>query len=112
MVVLAQTVLNQWRSVQDKSQDSSLGLMSVDDGAEHWRKPSASTIKINTYAATFSNPGQFSFALVARDHTGSLQEARSFCRTGTVQPEIAEAMGIREALSWIKSTLWSKVIIE
>ena len=36
VVVLAQTVLNQWKSVQDRTQDSSLSLLSVDDGTEHW----------------------------------------------------------------------------
>ena len=39
-------------------------------------------------------------------------EAHSFCKSGTSSPELAEAMGIREALSWIKSTHWSNVIIE
>ena len=80
-------------------QDSSLDLLSVDDGNERWRQPTVGMIKINTDVAIFSSLDRFSFAVVARDHTGSLLEARSSCKSGTVSPEIAEVMGIREALS-------------
>ena len=44
-----------------------------------------------------------------QDHT---LEAISCCRNGVVSPELAEAMGMREALSWIKKKAWDKVTIE
>lgn len=49
------------------------------------------TIKVNCDAALF--------AFVARDHRGEVVDARSKCSLGRVAPEIAEAIGIREALS-------------
>lgn len=59
-------------------------------------------VKINTDAAIFSDTNRFSHAQVVRDHNGELVEAMSRCHQGTISPETAEAMGIREALSWIK----------
>lgn len=112
IVVLAQTVLSQWKSVHDKTQDTTLGLLNLEDGDDRWNAPSEETIKINTDAALFVNPPSFSFAMIARNHAGRLQEARSSCRLGSVSPEIAEAIGIKEALSWVKSSRWNNVVIE
>uniref|UniRef100_A0A803NUV7 RNase H type-1 domain-containing protein n=1 Tax=Cannabis sativa TaxID=3483 RepID=A0A803NUV7_CANSA len=39
-------------------------------------------------------------------------EAISSCRTDVVTPELAEAMGVREALSWLKKKGWNRVTIE
>ncbi|XP_062080209.1 uncharacterized protein LOC133784961 [Humulus lupulus] len=55
---------------------------------------------------------RFSFALVARNQEGGLLEARASCIGGLVEPEFAEAIGIREALSWIKDKNWHKVEVE
>ncbi|KAL8106674.1 hypothetical protein AgCh_023430 [Apium graveolens] len=41
-------------------------------------------------------------AMVVRDHYGNLVEAKSRCYQGLVSPDLAEAMGIREAQSWVK----------
>lgn len=50
--------------------------------------------------------------MVARDHEGKLVEAISSCKRGRVDPELAEAIGIREALSWIKVKAWPSVVLE
>ena len=49
---------------------------------------------------------------LARDNTGLLLEARSWFRHGIVDPTLAEVIGIREALSWIKTKDWATVILE
>uniref|UniRef100_A0A803QK79 Reverse transcriptase n=1 Tax=Cannabis sativa TaxID=3483 RepID=A0A803QK79_CANSA len=46
------------------------------------------------------------------DASGHALEAISCCKPGTVTPEIAEAMGVREALSWLKKKGWNRVTIE
>uniref|UniRef100_A0A803NTG1 Reverse transcriptase n=1 Tax=Cannabis sativa TaxID=3483 RepID=A0A803NTG1_CANSA len=42
----------------------------------------------------------------------TLVEAISCCWPGLDAPEMAEVMGVREALSWIKKKLWQSVIVE
>lgn len=69
-------------------------------------------IKINVDAALFEDLGNYSFGCVARNGSGDLVEAISVCRAGSLDPETVEALGVREALSWIKQKLWKKVIIE
>lgn len=112
VVESAKSVLDQWRSVQDNSFDIYLGHMTQDDGHEHWRLPQYNRIKVNTDAAIFESSNKYSYAFVARNHDGQLVEARSRCIQGKVSPEIAEAFGIREALSWIKGTNQSEVDVE
>ncbi|XP_060972201.1 uncharacterized protein LOC133038159 [Cannabis sativa] len=112
VVMLAQTVLNQWLYAQDKNFDPSLGLLYPEDGNEHWTPPNVDTIKINTDAAIFSSTNRYSYSCVARSHLGILLEAKAKCVRGVVSPEVAEAIGIHEALSWIKDKQWSRVVIE
>ena len=69
-------------------------------------------LKLNIDASLFILPNRFSFALVVRDHLGQLVEARASCREGLVSPDVAEAIGLKEALSWIKDNSWSNVVVE
>ncbi|KAM6550825.1 hypothetical protein CsatB_000633 [Cannabis sativa] len=75
VVTLANIVLNQWQTAQDKTQDISLGFMNSEDGDEHWRTPNAKTIKVNTDVVIFEQSQCFSYSLVAQNHTGRLEEA-------------------------------------
>ena len=82
--------------------------MEMSTGTNH-----LSTIfKINTDAAIFEETNSYSFTWIARYHEGSLVEACSKCLRGTPSPELAEVMGIREALSWVMSKDQKNVIIE
>ncbi|KAL8149999.1 hypothetical protein AgCh_006858 [Apium graveolens] len=112
VVESATTVLNQWRSVQDKSFDNFLGYMSQDDGHEHWKLPQSDKVKINSDAAIFEHDNCYSHAFVVRNHHGQLIEARSKCMQGKISPELAEAIGVREALSWVKDMRYQNVEIE
>lgn len=90
-------------SAQDRSFDHcSLGFMQQ-DGDEHWVLPTDNK-KVNRRCDIY--------AFVVRNHDGMLIEARSSCRPGHISPEIAEAMGIREALSWIKNQNERDVVVE
>uniref|UniRef100_A0A803NFH5 RNase H type-1 domain-containing protein n=1 Tax=Cannabis sativa TaxID=3483 RepID=A0A803NFH5_CANSA len=102
VLVLTRTTLNQWNYAQDRQFDLSFGLMNPEDGNDHWQAPKENTIKINMDATIFESTTRYSYSCVARDHAGRLVEARASCRQGAVKPEIAEAVGILEALSWIK----------
>lgn len=94
--------LNQLKSAQDRSFDSSLGFMTQADGHEHWEQPLQGTVKINNDAAIFDNLGCYSYSMIVRDHQGEMMEARSSCKPGDMDPFMAEAISIREALGWVK----------
>ncbi|KAL1833637.1 hypothetical protein ACET3Z_003288 [Daucus carota] len=108
----ALSVLNQWQFVQDKTFDNSLGYILPEDGRVTWQAPMHNRVRINTDAALFSDTNRFSHAQVVRDHNGELVEAMSSCRQGTISPEAAEAMGIREALSWVKQKQKQDGVVE
>lgn len=112
VVESAYLVLKQWRSVQDRSFDHFLGFMSQDDSREHWSLPSIDSIKVNSESAIFQETCHFSYAFVARNSAGNLIEARLKCTRGNPSPELAEALGIREALSWVKDDNLNNVTLE
>lgn len=43
---------------------------------------------------------------------GDLKLARTVYKLGSVRVEVAEAMAINKALSWIKSLQWNGVVVE
>ncbi|XP_030496466.2 uncharacterized protein LOC115712332 [Cannabis sativa] len=81
-------------------------------GVERWKKPLSSSIKVNVDGAIFSAEQKFGFGYVARDAHGKLIEGILGSWTGAVGPEIAEVIGVKEALSWIKRKGWTGVEIE
>ncbi|KAM6544107.1 hypothetical protein CsatB_008554 [Cannabis sativa] len=112
VTILASSMLEQWSKAQDKTHVPTAAFLSPADGALSWQKPATGEVKINTDAALFSDPNRYSFACVARDDSGHVLEAISSCKLGVVTPELAEAMGVREALSWLKKKGWNRVTIE
>ncbi|XP_074347208.1 uncharacterized protein LOC141686043 [Apium graveolens] len=108
----AKVGLSQWPDAQVKSFDQSWGLITSDDGDEHWTLPMENKTKVNIDAAIFYTSNCYSYALAAINHKGELIEARSRCKPGHVNPESVETMGIREALSWIKDKQLQEVQVE
>lgn len=103
VVASAKLTFSHWSSDQDKSYDHFLGFMTQYDGKEHWECPGNGKLNVNTDAPIFMDSIRYSFSMVVRDQKGELFEAKSSCRQGTIDPILAEAMGIREALSWVKN---------
>ncbi|KAM6550249.1 hypothetical protein CsatB_000057 [Cannabis sativa] len=112
VILLARVVLNQWRNAQQRR----LGSLFVPSGSnvdlEHWVKPVMGKIKVNVDGAIFANDGKFGAAAVARDHDGRFIEAFRVLLEGFVDPAIAEVVGVKEALSWIKRHQWGRVEVE
>ena len=69
-------------------------------------------MKLNVDAAIFLESLTFSVAGILRDSSGTFIDGFSCCHSGLVTPELGEAMGVREALSWIKTKNLSQVLIE
>ncbi|KAM6559477.1 hypothetical protein CsatA_028716 [Cannabis sativa] len=112
VIASARITLDHWRNAQDNTSLSSLFLDNRGDGAERWTTPEANKIKINVDAALFPRDNSYGFGIVARDSLGKLVEAKSCYFRGTYDAEVVEAMGVKEALSWIKSKNWFDVEIE
>uniref|UniRef100_A0A803P1R5 RNase H type-1 domain-containing protein n=1 Tax=Cannabis sativa TaxID=3483 RepID=A0A803P1R5_CANSA len=55
---------------------------------------------------------QYGCGFIARDHHGMLVEGKTLLFTSTTSLELAESIGVREALSWIKTHGWQDVTLE
>lgn len=49
--------------------------------------------------------------MLARNHDGLLLEAVSRCKQDIIYPDLAEAIGIREALSSVKERFFQPVVV-
>ena len=74
--------------------------------------PGDNMIKVNRDAEIFGATNCYSYAFAARNHRGEVMEARSRCSLGNIAPENAEAIGVKEALSWIKKQRVKNVMVE
>ncbi|KAM6558077.1 hypothetical protein CsatA_027316 [Cannabis sativa] len=112
IVMSAKGYLDHWTSAQNSLIETSWTGLQSGDGAELWCPPMENSIKINVDAAMFSEANSYGIGLVARDRHSPLLEARTECFIGRVNPEVAEAISVREALSWIKNRNWPRVVVE
>lgn len=112
IVTSTNQILNDWKYAQDRSFDHSLGFITQAEGDRCWTKPKECKVKVNSDAALFEDSNLYSYAVVARDQDGQMLEPFSSCKQGNINPELAEAVGIREALSWVKGNGWSEVEVE
>ncbi|XP_060961946.1 uncharacterized protein LOC133032114 [Cannabis sativa] len=69
-------------------------------------------IKVNVDGAIFSNERCFGIGLIARTAAGVVLQAKSLLKEGVLKPHVVEAIGIKEALSWIKDKRWTNVVVE
>lgn len=77
-----------------------------------WIKPEEGTLKLNVDASFRSDVETCTIGMLIRDHAGSFMEGRSISMVSPGNVLEAEAMGIREALSWVKDRQDEKLIIE
>ncbi|XP_060961779.1 uncharacterized protein LOC133031992 [Cannabis sativa] len=92
-----------------------LSLSPLNDGGRNckrWNAHVLNKIKVNVDGAFFEQEGRFGVGCVARDHHGTMVEVFKKGKIGYVQPEIAEIIGIKEALSWIATHPWDNVVLE
>uniref|UniRef100_A0A803QLB5 RNase H type-1 domain-containing protein n=1 Tax=Cannabis sativa TaxID=3483 RepID=A0A803QLB5_CANSA len=82
-----------------------------------WQQKSPTAASMVLSARSFLN--QFRFAqsrttrgCLARNHAGQVLEAFTTSMEEIVRPEIAEIIGIKEALSWIQHHNWQNVLLE
>ncbi|KAH9686510.1 putative reverse transcriptase/RNA-dependent DNA polymerase [Citrus sinensis] len=81
-------------------------------GSVCWGKAPLGWLKCNVDAGVFSSQGRYNFGGVIRDSGGCFVAAKCQSFSGLFRPPEAEALAVREALSWIKNLQLPKVIIE
>lgn len=106
------TALDQWTKAQDKDKVPTTTFLTDADCRDRWIKPEGTVLKINIDAALFTEAGNYSFACMVQDSRGMTLEAITSCREGRVSPATTEAIGVKEALSWIKRKSWQSVVVE
>ncbi|KAM6558899.1 hypothetical protein CsatA_028138 [Cannabis sativa] len=112
VVTLAKLNFIEWYNAQKNNQPTPEDNGSVDGNLEHWTPPNFPTIKVNVDGAIFTNERRFGIGLVARSSTGLAIQAKRLSKVGALKPHVVEAIGIKEALSWIKTNGWTNVVIE
>ncbi|KAL8110477.1 hypothetical protein AgCh_026260 [Apium graveolens] len=69
-------------------------------------------VKISVDAAVFKEPEGVGFGIVIRDSDGLLVTAKTLFNSQLVAPLMAEALGIKEALSWCDQVQGERIIVE
>ncbi|KAH9683148.1 reverse transcriptase domain-containing protein [Citrus sinensis] len=105
-------MLFQWQSAKNQLLWADVAAVNGNHGAVCWEKPCDGWLKCNVDAAIFKAHGKFSIGCVIRNSYGDFVTARCKCFPGNFGSREAEALGIREALSWIKRLQLTSVIIE
>ncbi|KAM6541242.1 hypothetical protein CsatB_005689 [Cannabis sativa] len=112
VVVAAITYLELWKAAQLKNRDVSASTSQASAVSELWTKPILGELKINCDAAIFSRDKSHGLGWIARDSNGDLLSAAAVRRNGDVDPVVAEAMSMKEALSWLKQAWGDGGLIE
>ncbi|KAM6561917.1 hypothetical protein CsatB_021915 [Cannabis sativa] len=112
IVAFSTCYLEQWNSAQAPYLETSRTGLMAGDGLDRWCAPNANEIKVNVDASIFEGSHAYGYGIVARNEHGFMIEGLSRLCHGIVRPELAEAIGVREALSWIKDKRWQQVVLE
>ncbi|XP_030487389.1 uncharacterized protein LOC115704315 [Cannabis sativa] len=112
VVSSAWTTLDHWLNAQDKTSLLSSSLIGDGNNFEHWTKPAYNTIKINVDGAIFEKDNAYGFGIVACDSEGRIIDFVAKYYHGSYSPEAVEALGVKEALSWLKDKGWNMVEVE
>ncbi|KAL2487988.1 uncharacterized protein Fot_41280 [Forsythia ovata] len=101
MVNSATNFLQQWRDANQSLSQTTASSHRPE--IDRWNPPPTGSLNLNTDAAIFENQRKTGLGLVIRDYLGSFVATRVVPVQGIVDPLIAEALRVREGLSWIKS---------
>lgn len=84
------------------------------NSGNRWHCPEVWGVKVNVDASVFPNARNFSVGMVAMDHLGSYVAGKVSCFPMAASVFEAEAIGIRQALSWIKDESFNigQVVVE
>ncbi|XP_060966562.1 uncharacterized protein LOC133034985 [Cannabis sativa] len=108
----AWVTLDHWRKAQDKTCLLSSSLLHDGSNIEQWTTPASNTVKINVDGAIFEKENAYGFGVVACDSNGQIIDFIAKYYHGTYKANVVEALGVKEALSWLKAKGWSTIEVE
>lgn len=94
--------LVEWKQAQVISTKTLYRDIVQDDGGDSWVKPNKNIVKITVDAAVFKDQAKYGVGMLVRDDEGEIIQGRSELFQGEVRSDYAEAMAVKEALSWVK----------
>ncbi|XP_031106841.1 uncharacterized protein LOC116011420 [Ipomoea triloba] len=105
---MALSFLKNWRGA------NMLNVGRTDDAHAlcRWKLPSLGRVKLNTDAALDVENNVMGLGWVLRDDGGRFLAAKGLRVEGTYEVKVAEAICVREALSWLKGTGMGDVDVE
>lgn len=105
----AKTFLYNWRDamkeIKNQTQYSA-------DLQVRWKKPPVGWVKLNVDATFNRETKSMGLGCVLRDAEGNFVSARSLQWKGLFLVKEAEALGIRDALSWVKGMGFEAIVVE
>jgi hypothetical protein len=104
----ANDALHEWATAQKRNQP----MGSTSSAHYQWIKPATGTIKCNVDTACYKEDKVYCVGMCMRDEHGNFLKAYTIKKHGTPVIAEAEALGIREALTWIKNNYEEATTIE
>ena len=105
----AVNLLTDWKAAQMACTRASA---TINGSTRRWQVPMQSWVKINVDAAIFGDTKTIGVGGVIRDEHGSFLRAMCKQMSGTWTPREAEALSLKEVLSWVKSFGFARCVIE
>ncbi|XP_017250744.2 uncharacterized protein LOC108221372 [Daucus carota subsp. sativus] len=107
---MALGLLQEWQSSQEELGGG--GRNRASSANRQWCKPPEGWIKVNIDAACHAQQGYIGIGSVARDENGQFLRASGRRIQGRWKPREAEALGLKEALLWVREWRTSKCVFE
>lgn len=79
---------------------------------QKWEKPTQGWLKLNIDAAIDKHNHKMGLGWIMRGEEGHFMAAKCYPLHGNFSPKEAEAVAVREALSWLKNRRHDKVLVE
>ena len=112
MLHIASKTISEWTAAREKRNHATISLSQQRQYPTRWEKPTEGLCKLNVDATLFSQRGLVGFGCVLRGATGAFISDRVSTARLNLQPHEAEAMSVREALTWIKYNNIPNLIVE
>ncbi|KAL8094866.1 hypothetical protein AgCh_036398 [Apium graveolens] len=105
----AVNLLADWRRAQ---QDKLKATQVMGSNSKVWQKPQVGWVKINMDAALFTSSNSIGVGGVIRDADGGFVSAMCKPVAGIWMPREAEAISLKEVLSWTKQQRYTRCVFE
>uniref|UniRef100_A0A803NGW7 RNase H type-1 domain-containing protein n=1 Tax=Cannabis sativa TaxID=3483 RepID=A0A803NGW7_CANSA len=112
VINLARITLDQWRKAQERSLFPAFDTWYLSNGAELWSKSCYEKLKVNIDVALLDEEKRHGFSGIVQDHKGRVVAGITGLRIGKILPKIAEAMALKEVLSWLKCVFSGVIIVK